>query len=762
LDSNAQDQFNSAEENRQSGPGLQQSANNNRRRAGGTIKYKKISVMKSGSAFEKPGLFEVPDLGPNKTRRLKPKTSNRHTMIYRPTKKSFPSPKKESLGLSTAQTTPSPEVKVQRLPDSGRNYGTKSWQQVQPVTEVINSFIRPTKRNRVRVNNRPSNDITAPLTTPAPKVTLDPLRPISRVRSGSSTTTTTSAPTTTKFLRLSRKPNRWQNNVSNNKKHQQQPEKQHGTDNSELPSSVIPTPTTESTTVARISSSPKVNIIQLTEATVISDASNKNKAPESSAEIEHVKEESAIRKIAAKPDKIAYFDTSESLSRPKDSSQEQQRTTRPRLHVPKKDSANYESQRETNKEPILLQTKEQREQQQQEEQQLEKNEDALHQQPEVSVQFPRVRQRLPQPESNSPQPFATVEETEKRLEKYEAEKNKQLDRLRQSKIPDAVIQFGVEESPRARIVPSRAEYQNGPVRINSAPLNEKEESVLDFTRVPPSEFGQRLPPGQNSLPQSDSRPAYYEFEAAYPAPGKVEQQRYIYNPSAGTKSNSNQERYRPETEYNTTPRPNHDSNRRPEVIYIHTTPRPEEEKYLRPEVIYTSRPNANEDRRPEVIYTTLRPIIPKEDRRPDVIYQTTTRPIVSDEKQRRPEIIYTPPEHEYQPPSAYLASHQGTYPRVRIAYQPAPSTIPPPPVTYEPPHLEFMPPSASPPPRIYVPPVEEYKPPATTGKSCNSFTGMSLNLFISIVLYFSFCSSCCFSRTAPGGEIAICRPFAKI
>jgi hypothetical protein len=35
-------------------------------------------------------------------------------------------------------------------------------------------------------------------------------------------------------------------------------------------------------------------------------------------------------------------------------------------------------------------------------------------------------------------------------------------------------------------------------------------------------------------------------------------------------------------------------------------------------------------------------------------------------------------------------------------------------------------------------------------------------LFISIVLYFSFCSSCCFSRTAPGGEIAICRPFAKI
>jgi len=705
INSSVQDQFQSAEEVRQSGPGLQQSGQNNRRRAGGTIKYKKISVTKSGSAFEKPDLFQVPDIGQNKTRRLKPKTSNRHTMIYRPTKKSTPSQKKESLGLSTA-TTPSPEVKVQKRPESSRNYGTKPWQQVQPVTEVINSFIRPTKRNRVRVDNRPSHEPAS--TTPAPRVTLDPLRPISRVRSGGSiTTTTTPAPTTSKFLRLSRKPNRWQSHLSNDKK-PQQPAKQHGTDNSEFPSAVRPT--AESTTVAPVSPTPKADAIQLTEATVISDASKD--APES-AEVEHVKEESSIRKIAAKPDKIAYFEMSESLTQPKsayrDSSQE--RTVRPRLHVPKKDSANYESQREA-KEPILLQTKEQREREQ-----LEKNEDALHQRPEVSVQFPRVRQRPPQTESNSQQPpFATVEDAEnKRLEKYEAEKNKQLDRLRQSKIPDAIIRFEAE-SPRARIVPSRAEYQSGPVR-NSAPLKENEESV-DFVRVPPSEFGQRLPPGQNSLPQSDSRPAFYEFEASYPAPGKVEQPKYIYNPSVspGTKSNSNQERYRPETEYDATPRPNQDySHRRPEVIYIHTTPRPDEEKYLRPEVVYTSRPSLNEDRRPEVIYTTLRPI-PNEDRRPDVVYQTTPRPIANDEKHRRPEIIYTPPEHEYQPPSAYLVG-QGTYPRVRIAFQPASSTIPPPPVTYEPPHLEFMPPSASPPPRIYVPPAEEYKPPATTGKS---------------------------------------------
>ena len=702
FDSNVQDQHDSAEkvENRQFGPGLRQSG----RRAGGTIKYKKISVMKSGSGFEKPDLLEVPDTVQNKTRRLKPKTSNRHTMIYRPTKKIVPLPKKNSFELSTA-TTKSPEVKIQGLPDKSGNYGSKSWLQVQPVTEIIDSFIRPTKRNRVRVNDRPSQDIMT--TTLAPKVTMDPLRPISRVRSGSITTTTL-APTTSKFLRLSRKPNRWQSNLANRKKLQQS-EKEPDGDDSKLSSSVVLT--TESKTIPEAPSSPKTNVIQLKAGTVVDNASKD--APEF-AEIEHDKEESSIRKIAAKPDKIEYFEMSESVSQPKstyrDSSQVQERTVRPRVHVPKKDSlsTNSESQRAV-VEPILLQTKEQREQQQ-----LQKNDDALYQL-EVSVQFPRVRQRIPQSELNTQQQqFETVEETKKIIENDGAEKNKQLDRFKQSKVPGAIIQFR-EEYPRARVVPSRTENQDS-LSGNSASVKEKEESV-DFIRVPPSDFGQRLPSGHNSLPQFDSRPPYNDFEASYSSPGKVEKQRYIYNPSVnlGTHSNYNQERHHPENTYHTPPRPNGEKEtyRRPEVIYLNTTPRPDEEKYLRPEVIYASRPKPNEDRRTEVIYTTPRPKT-VEDRRPDIVYQTSPRPVGNEEKHRRPDIIYTPPQHEYQPPATYLKG-QVTYPRVSIAFQPVSSTIPPPPVTYEPPHLEFMPPSASPPPRIYVPPVEEYKPPSTTG-----------------------------------------------
>uniref|UniRef100_A0A0P6ER73 Chitin-binding type-2 domain-containing protein n=1 Tax=Daphnia magna TaxID=35525 RepID=A0A0P6ER73_9CRUS len=628
FDSNAQSQFNSEEEvaNRHSALGVRSS----RRRAGGTIKYKKVSVMQSG--MEKPDLFLVADMGQNKTRRLKTKTSHRHTMIYKPAKKRT-SPSKKNSFASSATTTQSPEVKVEELADSSRR--TKTWHQVQPVTEVIDSFIRPTKRNRLRVNNRQQTSTHEPTTTTlTPKMTKDPLRPISRVRSGA-ITTTTSKSTTTKVLRLDRKPTRWQSNASN-ENNRQQPTKE---GNSQL--SV--TSTTESTiTIPEIPSLPSKEVIQVTPESV-PDPHDSSERPE----IEHLKEESSIRKVAAKPDKIAYFDMNDPAASVNSGTRNsQERHVRPRIHVPKK-GTHHEMQR-ASPEPILLQTKEQREQQQLEASDQRKAEE--------SAQLAKTRQRMPQSESNAQPQSETDEETERRHEKYEAEKSKQLERLRQTKIPGAT-RFE-EVLPKARRIPSRSDYSNSAVQ-HSAPVKLNEEST-DSVRLPPSAYGQRLPSSSahSHLPPADSRPSYLEFEASYPSPGhKPEQQRYTDSSPSG-----------------------------------HSETRPDRVRHRHPDVA-TPRPDSDEDRRSA--------------------YKTTPPPIYGEEKYKRPELIYTPPEKEYQPPSAYLTG-RGTYPRLRIAYQPTSSSIPSPPVTYEPPHLEYMPPAASPPPRIYVPPVEDYKPPSTT------------------------------------------------
>ncbi|KAI9553932.1 hypothetical protein GHT06_019203 [Daphnia sinensis] len=621
FDSNAQSQFNSEEEvaNRHTALAVRSS----RRRAGGAIKYKKVSVMQSG--LEKFDVFEVTDVGQNKTRRLKTKTSHRHTMIYKPTKKRISQSKKNSFA-SSVTTTQSPEVKVEELAESSRR--TKTWHQVQPVTEIIDSFIRPTKRNRLRVNNRQQTSTHEPTTTTlTPKITKDPLRPISRVRSGS-ITTTTSKSTTSKFLRLDRKPYRWQSNASNERT----------TKETSSESSV--TSTTESTTaIPEILTHSSKEVFQVTPETV-PDPHDASERPE----IEHVKEESSIRKVAAKPDKIAYFDMNDPAANVNSGTRSsQERNVRPRIHVPKKET-HHEIQRPS-QEPILLQTKEQREQQQQ----LEASD---KRKAEESAQLQKTRQRIPQSESNAQPQSETDEETDRRHEKYEAEKSKQLERLRQTNVAGAA-HFEVD-LPKARRIPSRTDYSNSAVQ-HSAPVKLNEDST-DSGRFPA--YGQRLPSsGHNSVPSADPRPSYSEFEASYPSPGhKPEQQRYTDGPSS------------------------------------HSETRPDRVRHRHPDVA-TPRPDPDDDRRS--------------------IYKTTPPPIYGEEKYKRPELIYTPPEKEYQPPSAYLTGH-GTYPRLRIAYQPAPSSVPSPPVTYEPPHLEYMPPAASPPPRIYVPPVEDYKPPSTT------------------------------------------------
>ena len=660
LDSKATEQLSSVEEVADRQPSaLARPSASNRRRAGGVIKYKKISVKQSLSGLETSGVFETPEMAQNKTRRFKPKTSPRYTMIYKPSKS-------KSASLSSKESPSdgqSSEVKVEEeSPKKNHNYGTKTWQQEETVTEIVDSFIRPTKRNRVRVNSNPEAS-----TTPAPareaKIPIDPLRPISRSRS-STTTTTTAAPTTTShFIRPTRRPPGWRNIEK-----QRQQQSTNGRESSVLISA-------ESTSVIPdVSSSPG----RLTAGTVFDEPSD----------IVHLQEESTIRKIAAKPDKITYYDT-------KDPSKETTPSTvRPRMHVPKK-SAQHQ-----NTEPIMLQTKEQREQQQQEE--------ARRSEESEQHQSTRARQRPPQPETNQPGQSETPEETRKRIEKYEAEKMKQLDRLRgNNKTPGGEE----EEEAKARRIASSNEKENPP-----APVRNRDEEPMDFMRVPPSNFGQRLP-------QSDARPIYFQFES----PENLEPTRYIYNPASSpeTHPNPNQEIYRrPEVVYLTTPRPNVELYRRPEVVYSTTIqPSPNQEHYRRPEVIYNTSPRPNvieEYRRPqEPAYSTSRPA-PNEDRRPEIIYHTVT-PRPNEEKYipiRRPDVIYTPPKHDYQPPSAYL-NGQETYPRVRIVYPSTPSpAIPPPPVTYEPPHLEYMPPSPPPPPpppRIYIPPVEEYKPPSSTG-----------------------------------------------
>ncbi len=681
-------------------PAVVRPSASNRRRPGGVIKYKKISVKQSLSGIETSGTFESLDLGQNKTRRLKPKTSPRYTMIYKPSKKTVPL----STKYSPAANQP-PEVKVEESSSKNRNYGTKSWQQTETVTEVIDSFIRPTKRNRVRVNSRPDTSYSSP--TPAPKestITVDPLRPISRYRSS---TTTTAVPTTSHFIRPTRRPSGSRNNEKI--RQQQKPTNERDGTSDSSPSVLV---SAESTSVTPdISSSPKTS--RLTAGTVFDEP----------ADIIHLEEESTIRKIAAKPDKITYYETKDpSPKNPTPS------TVRPRMHVPKK------SAQQQNSEPIMLQTKEQREQEQQ--QQQEQHEEYYR--PEESGQSTRIRQRPPQSETSPQGQPETPEETRKRIEKYEAEKMKQLDRLRGNKNPGAVREE-MEESLKARRIPSSSDNQQLPVE-SSAPTRDREEESVDFIRVPPSNFGQRLP-------QFDSRPVYFKFDS----PEKLETTKYIYNPATSHEihSNPNTELYRrPDVIYLTTPRPNQELYRRPEIIYsttmqpnplnqeqyrqpevIHnTTPQPNR----RPEVIYNTSPRPNiieEYRKPEIMYTTSRPI-PNEDRRPEIIYHTTPRP--NEEKLRRPDVIYTPPKHEYQPPSAYLNGHE-TYPRVRIVYPPAPPTIPPPPVTYEPPHLEFMPPSPSPPSRIYLPPVEEYKPPSST---CNEIIYLKKKICFFSYFYF--------------------------
>lgn len=178
-----------------------------KRRAGGSIKYKKVSVKTVAATAAVSETVPPPDsttAKPNKTRRLKPKTSNRHTMIYKPNKKATLSNLDDE---NVTTTTVAPErstttSKSTTKPTKSYTTTTSTEKPTDSYTEGIDTFVRPTKRVRLRVTKPPGESLP---TRPAPKSEqkppVDPLRPIVRAR----VSTTTAVPST-KFTRPTRRP----------------------------------------------------------------------------------------------------------------------------------------------------------------------------------------------------------------------------------------------------------------------------------------------------------------------------------------------------------------------------------------------------------------------------------------------------------------------------------------------------------------------------------------------------------------------------
>lgn len=196
-----------------------------KRRLGGVIKYKKVSV-KLNSADASGGETVVSFVHGNKTRRIKPKTSPQ-TMIYKPSKgnKLFSpallsteeegpnirhpgEPNADTTATTTTTTTTTSTTEAPKI----RIFTSTTEDPEASFSPAASGFVRPTARSRVRVIKRPTGsqvlpeDDDKPNKSPVRTVTRIPgLRPAPRSTT-TSTSTTTEASTTAKFIRPTRRP----------------------------------------------------------------------------------------------------------------------------------------------------------------------------------------------------------------------------------------------------------------------------------------------------------------------------------------------------------------------------------------------------------------------------------------------------------------------------------------------------------------------------------------------------------------------------
>lgn len=386
-----------------------------KRRVGGVIKYKKVSVKLNpvAVAADVSAVLEtVASLSQenNKTsRRTKPKSSPQ-TMIYKPTKATA---KINPAILADEETTTTTTTTTARPPEEKPSSTTTTekprvWIFASTVTEEPDAFtpaapvgfIRPTARNRVRVVKRPVTrepEIEEEEEESKSKV---PVRLMTRVKMPGRTTTTTIRPVT------------------------------RSTTTRTTTTTPTTTPTTTTTTEEPTTTSTFIRLTRRPSKSRPVTISNEPEE-ETAEDVEHLRGESSIRKG---------------------------------LTGIRKEKPTY---------------------------------------PPIS--------------DDKGEGFQQVEDQEKiRYAKYEEEKAKQIERLKENR-PVVRRPLPEEEPPRARIVPSEpAEKQVHPVF----------EDLIDFVRPPPSNYGQRIP--EVSIKKPPSAPATPEVPKLLYTPPV-----YEYRPPAG-------------------------------------------------------------------------------------------------------------------------------------------------------------------------------------------------------------------------------------
>lgn len=578
----------------------------NKRRPGRVVvKYKKVSVKPSSStnSTSNQTTAEVDEsVQGNKTRRMKPKSSPQ-TMIYKPSKNKLifaTSPLTIELMNEEPTTLKSFDV-IEEEPSStttttervitttkSRSYSpsTSASPAEQVDLQMVDSFIRPTARSRIRINKKPV--VSKPTDSPALVVSESVVnRNVVRSRVRSTTTTTTQAPTTTtpKFIRPTRRPSGTRSSMFPNKdQHSQSIDESKAINQEENPLIKL------EEIKLPIDDEPSVKIIEafalpeeVPSVPVIS-SNNANQPTED----EHLDVEESIRN-----DETKAADDESVSSQPEQ--QKEKNVGRQRINVPRRKPTT----------PA----------------------------PESSSEAPSFRRNpaaVREPTRIRPvvelKPDEELdEETQLRLQKYEMEKAKQLERLR---------------------------HNNNNNRHNSQGTIHK----TDDDKETPSAVHPTPPPGETGSDFTAQQTPQFSYGNKVPTVRE---------------------------------RPN------------------ESPQLIRPEV------KLKEVEKARVTSTPVYPAVP----------------------QRQPEVIYTPPLREFQPPASFHSqSAERTTQPIRLVYYSEPNekeaNILPPPVTYELPHADYQPPSPAPPPRIYVPPTEEYKPP-TSGRN---------NLFIIIltVFYYQF------------------------
>ena len=569
------------------------------------VKYKKVSVKPSSSSnsTSSQNTTELDEsIQGNKTRRMKPKSSPQ-TMIYRPSKNKLifaTSPPTVDL-MNEEPTTQKTYDVIQEEPSSTttttarliatttkpRNYSPSHSTSESPAEhqfdlQMVDSFIRPTARSRIRINKKPV--VNNPTDSPVQVVFESAVnRNVVRSRVRSTTTTTTQAPTTTtpKFIRPTRRPSGTRSNMFPNKDQQSQSIDESKEINSNKEEQTQPIKLEEIN--LPIDDEPSVKIIEafalpedVPSVPVI--ANNNANQP---TEDEHLDVEESIRN-----DETKAADESVS-SQP----EQEKNASRQRINVPRRKPTTLAPAPESSSEASSFR----------------RNPAAVREQ--TRIRPSSVVELKPDEDLD--------EETQLRLQKYEMEKAKQLERLRHN--------------------------NNNNNRYNSQATIHKTDDDRETT------------PAVHPIPPT----------AAFSSSGET-----------GSDFTAQQT---PQFSYGT------------KVPIVRERPN-ESPKLIRPEVKL---------------------------KEAEKVARLTSTPVYPAVPQRKPEVIYTPPLREFQPPASFHSpSAERTTQPIRLVYYSAQNekegaNILPPPVTYEPPHADYQPPSPAPPTRIYVPPTEEFKPPTS-------------------------------------------------